>query len=259
MSLGALAPVISGAFGLSQNESGHDIQSGRSAAPLSRPASRNAHMRPRVAPIVASPPPGSYNGPLTVRLQCSTAGVEMRFTRDGTNPYPNSDRDHGYRCERYSASGIMLAGKGRHILTVVATSPGCVEGRPVQLTYKLLSGEEPKKPRAEAIREAAMNRQFELAASHEASMPFERARTPGYAGETPALALADTTNSRTLEKLKSGGRRVELFKLATQPGGKVGYKRVVPPSLAVDLPPNPLASRPPSATPSLTSDPRGPP
>jgi hypothetical protein len=253
--LGALAPVIGGAFGLQPLESG-------SHAPVleepARPASRSAHMRPRVAPVVASPPPGSYAGPLKIRLQCDTGAAEVRYTRDGSTPYPNSDRDHGYRCERYSpATGILLAGKGRHVLTIVATAANFVEARPLSLVYRITSGPEPKKPRAEAIREAAMNRQFDLASSHEVSMPFERARTPGTSGTRARLALAETVNARALERMRKEGQRVELFKLTADSGRTTAYKRVVPPSLSVSVPQDPLRSRPPSAAPSLASGPHG--
>jgi hypothetical protein len=212
------------------------------AAADSRPPSRAAHMRPVMAPVVAHPAAGAYDGPLVVRLHCSTPGAEIRFTRDGTTPYANSDRDHGYRCERYSAkAGIVLQGKGRHVITAIATARSCVEGRPARFAFRLLSGDEPPKPRATVIKEAMMNRQFALTATHSNAMPFHFARARSRSPRPLQMALADTSSPRKLEALREKGYRVELFRTASGVNtATTSYRRVVPPSLNVAMPTNPL-------------------
>jgi hypothetical protein len=228
-----------------------------------------SHIRHRVESVVATPPPGTYDGPVTVSLSCTTPLAVIRYTLDGTVPYANSDRDHGYRCTRYSPrKPIVLQGAGQHTITVVATSAGLVETRPQTLVFRLLSGPEAPRSRAELYREAVLNRQFNLAASHEQSMPFEFAKggkaspvspTTGLGGSPVTLALLETTSRRTLEALRRQGSHVELFKLAGH-GERVGssaYRRIVPPSLSLTLPPDPLKARRRSQPNSLRSMPDG--
>ena len=109
-----------------------------------------SYMRPRVAPVIASPPPGVYDVPfLPVRLSCSTSGCSVLITRDGTVPYVNSDREHGFRCESYDPHDVkrcmvFISGRGVHVLTLVATAQGLVETAPLVLRYKLTLSDGPR-------------------------------------------------------------------------------------------------------------------
>jgi hypothetical protein len=65
--------------------------------------------------VIASPSPGSYSAPLTVRLSGFTGGASFFYTLDGTNPTPASNPYGG---------GITINTTGQVVLKAIASKGG---------------------------------------------------------------------------------------------------------------------------------------
>jgi hypothetical protein len=194
------------------------------------------YIRPRVGAVQSHPVPGTYDGPLHITLSSELKDAAIIFTRDMSVPCLNSDREHGFRCEHYSKKGIVLDGKGTHVITVVAHKEGYIETPAIKFKFTLRRGQEEPKSLSRKLRDAVMDRQFAARATINPAMPFLHARRQTDDRDV-TFALADTHTRRALQLKCNKGADIALFQLdipRTVASRETFYRRIITPSMNLD-------------------------
>lgn len=208
-----------------------------------------SYLRQKVADVTSKPPPGRYeSNTLRVWLHCDTPMHHIVYTRDGSEPTEDSERDHGFRCEHYlPLRGIELKGGGKHVLTIVARRTGFVPTRPCQLVFKLDGP--PEGPRRLRGTDFNIQREFDAMVRHTPLVgcrPTKKERdgmlstSTAFEGIPPIQCLLrDTCSKQRLQEVARDGSDVRMYKVkytASAVSRSLVFERVATPSVHMTMP-----------------------
>lgn len=192
--------------------------------------------REKVGSVVVRPPPGSYAGPVKLSMHTDTPGALILFTLDGSMPIPNSDREHGYRCEHYNRFlGYTLRSGGKFVITVQAFKEGMVPTR-VQ-SYEYVVTGMPVKMHT-SLPDRIIERRFH--AMERLDPPTSVQLAKKRSGNDVGCYLVDTVPKAKLQQKLAAGEKVQLFKIRYDERSAIGrnylYTQVVAPNMNITLP-----------------------
>lgn len=192
--------------------------------------------RDKVASIVVKPPPGTYKGPLKLSMHTDTPDAQILFTLDGSMPIPNSDREHGYRCEHYNRFlGFTLRSGGKFVVTVQAFKDGMVPTRVESFEYNI-TGVGVKMQTS--LPDRIIERRFHAMERLDPPTSVQLAKKRG--GGDVGCYLVDTCPKAKLQQKLASGEKVRLFKIRYDERSAVGrnylYTQLVAPNMNISLP-----------------------
>jgi hypothetical protein len=195
-----------------------------------------SYTRDKVSPIVVRPPPGTYAGPLRLSMHTDTPGAQILFTLDGSMPIPNSDREHGYRCEHYNRFlGYTLRSGGKFVVTVQAFKDGMVPTRVDSFEYHI-TGLSVKMQTT--LPDRIIERRFHAMERLDPPTSVQLAKKRG--GGDIGCYLVDTCPKAKLQQKLAKGEKVQLFRIRYDERSAIGrnylYTQVVAPNMNISLP-----------------------